>query len=104
MVKRTIRAGIALLFVLVGAGLFAQGWTLKDIGVGLIVQDENYDRELRVMRRGSQWDLQELYEKGAMAGKYDGKGLFAAWIVGPHTKEYLNASGMPLWNFSYMLT
>jgi len=104
MVKRTIRAGIALLFVLVGAGLFAQGWTLKDIGVGLIVQDENYDRELRVMRRGSQWDLQELYEKGAMAGKYDGKGLFAAWIVGPPNNANLKASGMPLWNFSYMLT
>ena len=82
----------------------AGGRQAKDVGVGLIVEDENYDRQLTIVERGTEWDAKALYENGAQAGKYRGNQLFAAWIQGPHTKEYLNANGVPVWMYAYRIT
>ena len=80
------------------------GWKTKDIGVGLIIEDENYDKQLRVVERSNVWDAKELYENGAQAGKYHGNQLFAAWIQGPPTKEYQNRYGTPVWMYKYKIT
>jgi hypothetical protein len=82
----------------------AENWKLVDSGVGLIVQDENYAKQLTIVERGSVWDAKELYENGAQAGKYRGNQLFAAWIQGPHTNEYLNKYGTPVWSYKYKIT
>ncbi len=82
----------------------AENWQLKDSGVGLIIEDENYAKELKIVERGTVWDAKELYENGAQAGKYRGNQRFAAWIQGPHTKAYLNSGGMPVWNYKYKIT
>ena len=38
----------------------------------------NYAKELRIVKQSNRWDAKELYEKGALAGKYNGNQLFAA--------------------------
>ena len=75
-------------FVLSAGTLSAQAWELKDSGVGLVVQDADYDKQLKIARRGDSWDLEDLDEKGALANKYDGNQGFAAWLAGPHTDTY----------------
>lgn len=84
--------------------LNAQNWTLKDMGVGLIIEDENYDKQLRITERNNVWDAKELYENGAQAGKYKGNQLFAAWLQGPPANEYLNNYGTPVWLYKYRIT
>lgn len=79
-------------------------WKAKDIGVGLIVTDENHDKRLNIAERGNSWDAKELYENGAQAGKYRGNQLFAAWIQGPPASEYLNSYGTPVWMYRYRIT
>ena len=97
-------------FILVLMSLFligianSQNWSLKDIGVGLIVEDENYDKDLKIMERGTLWDAKELYENGAQAGKYKGNQLFAAWIQGPHTDAFKNSYGVTVWLYKYKIT
>jgi hypothetical protein len=59
---------------------------------------------LIIVERGNVWDAKELYENGAQAGKYRGNQLFAAWIQGPHTKEYLNSKSIPVWMYKYKIT
>lgn len=81
-----------------------QKWKLSDIGVGLIVEDENYDKKLQVVSRGDVWDAKELYENGAQAGKLKGNQLFAAWIQGPPSSEYMNSYGVPVWLYKYKIT
>ncbi len=69
----------------------AQSWTLKDMGVGLVVEDDKYDTELKIMERGTVWDIKELYENGALSGKYKGNQRFMAWISGSlmqHSTDY----------------
>lgn len=83
---------------------YAQNWTLKDMGVGLIIEDENYDKQLRIVERNNVWDAKELYENGAQAGKYKGNQLFAAWLQGPPVNEFLNSYGTPVWNYKYRIT
>lgn len=85
-------------------GAAGQKWKLKEAGVGLIVEDENYDKKLRIEKEGKEWDFKELYENGALAGKYKGNQLFAAWIQGPHTDEFKNENGLILWNYKYVIT
>ncbi len=81
----------------------AQSWTLKDSGVGLIVADTNASRQVRVIRRNTVWNVKELIEKGALEGKYNGNQLFAAWIQGPETKEFLNSKRKPAWMYRYRI-
>jgi hypothetical protein len=95
---------VTLVFVLSAASLSAQSWTLKDSGVGLVVQDAEYDKVLKIAERGTAFDLEKLYAEGALAGKYKGNQAFAAWLVGPHTDTYLNKSGLPTWNYRYTVT
>jgi len=85
-------------------GSASSEWKTKDIGVGLIVADENHDKRLNIAERGDSWDAKELYENGAQAGKYKGNQLFAAWLQGPHTSEYLNSYGTPVWMYRYKIT
>jgi hypothetical protein len=94
---------LMLLFTVVNSA-YSQDWTLKDMGVGLIIEDENYDNKLQIVERKNVWDAKELYENGAQAGKYNGNQLFAAWIQGPHTNEFLNSYGTPVWNYKYKIT
>jgi hypothetical protein len=93
-----------LIFFCVVVPVNSQNWDLNDLGVGLIVEDENYDKELKIMQRGTLWDAKELYENGAQAGKYRGNQLFAAWIQGPHTNRYQNSNGVPVWSYKYIIT
>jgi hypothetical protein len=82
----------------------AQTWTLKDSGVGLIVEDRYNNKPPKVARRGTSWNTKELNDNGALEGKYYGNQLFAAWIQGPETKEFLNSKGMPVWTYHYRIT
>ena len=82
----------------------AQGWTLKDSGVGLITVDGDYDKQLKIVERKDSWDLKALYEKGALANKYNGNQGFYAWLVGPRSDTYLNKNGLPVWNYKYTVT
>lgn len=99
-----LRVCMILCAMLMAVSAHAQGWSLVDSGVGLIIQDENYAQELKVVQRGTVWDVKELYENGAQAGKYRGNQLFAAWIRGPHTNEFLNSNGVPVWLYTYRIT
>lgn len=81
----------------------AQSWTLKDSGAGLIVADTNATRQVKVIRRNTVWDVKELIENGALDGKYNGNQLFAAWIQGPETKEFLNSKRKPAWMYRYRI-
>ena len=83
--------------------IFAQNWTLKDSGAGLIVI-ENSSKPIKVMWRNTLWDLKDLEEKGALEGKYKGNQQFAAWIQGPETREFLNSKGKPAWMYRYKIT
>ena len=82
----------------------AQAWTLKDSGVGLVIQDGDYATQLKIAARADTFDLQELCAGGALAGKYRGNQAFAAWLVGPHTDTYLNKNGLPVWSYKYTVT
>ncbi len=88
-------------FLLSGFVVFSQNWNLKDIGVGIILSDDQYDKELKIVQRGNDWNQKELYESGAFSGQ--GK-IFAAWIAGPHTDKYLNSFGVPAWLYKYSIT
>jgi hypothetical protein len=81
-----------------------QNWTLKDSGAGLIVTDGNENQRLKIIRRNSTWDARDLSENGALKGKYNGNQLFAAWIQGPETKDFLNNRGIPVWMYRYKIT
>lgn len=95
----------SLAILVLSAGLLsAQSWTLKDSGVGLIIQDAEYATTLKIAERGNAWDLKKLYEGGAFANRYKGNQGFAAWLVGPHTDTYLNKNGLPVWNYKYTVT
>jgi len=95
---------VALLLALPAGLVGAQGWSLKDSGVGLVIQDADYDKQLKIAARGTAWDLEELYAGGALAGKYRGNQVFAAWLAGPPTGAFLNSSGLPAWNYKYKFT
>jgi len=99
--RRLFLITVSLLFFVTG---HAQNWTLKDAGVGLIIEDENYDKQLKIVQKGTTWDVKELFENGAQAGKYKGNQLFAAWLKGPDTKLYLNKYGTPVWMYKYTIT
>lgn len=91
------RVVLMLYFVVLVVSLHAQSWSLIDCGVGLIVEDAQYDVELKIAQRGTTWDIKELYENGALAGKYKGNQRFAAWIKGPRME---NSS----WYWKYTVT
>jgi len=99
-----LRLLVILLSFVVVVSANAGDWKLKDSGVGLIVEDENYDKQLKIVERNNVWDAKALYENGAQAGKYHGNQLFAAWLQGPHTSEYLNSYGTPVWMYKYRIT
>ena len=104
MQKRRRSLVVTLVFVLSAVSVSAQSWTLKDSGVGLVVQDAEYDKVLKIAERGKAFDLEKLYAEGALAGRYKGNQSFAAWLVGPHTDTYLDKSGLPIWNYKYTVT
>jgi len=92
-----------LIFLLTAVSSGAQSWTLKDSGAGLIVVDENASKPVKVIWRNTTWDLKDLQDKGAYDGKLNGNQLFAAWIQGPETKEFLNSKGKPAWYYKYRI-
>jgi len=79
-------------------------WKLRDSGVGLVTQDADYDKVLKIAQRGDKWDFKELYAKGAFANKYDGNKGFCAWLVGPPVDSFLDENGLPIWNYRYVIT
>jgi hypothetical protein len=93
-----------ILFFTIVINGFGQKWRASGVGVGLIVVDENYDKRLNIAQKGDTWDIKELYENGALAGRHNGNQLFAAWIEGPHTKEFLNQNGVAIWLYKYKIT
>lgn len=99
-----LRLVFVLLSLVAVVSANAEDWKAVDSGVGLIVEDENYDKQLKIVERGDMWDAKELYENGAQAGRYRGNQLFAAWLQGPHTNRYLNRNGMPVWMYKYKIT
>jgi len=92
---------IIILYLSVSSA-YAQSWTLKDSGAGLIVT-ENAARTLKIIKRSTLWDLKELTESGAMDSIYNGNQLFAAWIQGPETKELINLKGKANWIYKYKI-
>ncbi len=104
MKKAAVVAGLLLAFVLSAGLVSGQPWALKDSGVGLVIQDADYDKVLKIAARGDAWDLEELYAGGALANRYRGNQGFAAWIQGPHTDAYRNKNGLPVWNYKYKMT
>lgn len=102
--KRSIVLFTLFVFVLSAGCLAAQSWTLKDSGVGLVIQDAEYAKALKIAERGNTFDLKKLYEEGALAGRYKDNQAFAAWLVGPHTDTYLDKSGLPIWDYKYTVT
>lgn len=82
---------------------YAQQWTLKDSGTGLI-QDNGSDKAPKIIERGNRWNMKHLEENGAMEGKYRGSQLFASWIQGPETKEFTDGKGNPVWLFRYSVS
>jgi hypothetical protein len=92
-----------LIFSLTTALSVGQNWTLKDSGAGLIVIDDNANKPVKIIRRNTTWDLKYLQEKGAIDGKFNGNQLFAAWIQGPESKEFLNNKGKPAWLCKYRI-
>ncbi|MBN1522986.1 MAG: hypothetical protein JW904_00775 [Spirochaetales bacterium] len=69
-----------------------------------MIQDAEYSSVLKIAERGDAWDLKELYDNGALAGRYRGNQVFAAWLSGPPTSSYLNRNGLPVWNYKYKIT
>lgn len=92
-----------LILSLAAVSSVAQSWTLKDSGAGLIEVDENEGKPVKIIWRNTTWDLKELHEKGAFDGKFNGNQLFAAWIQGPETKEFLNSKGKTAWLCKYRI-
>ena len=78
----------------------ADGWRLKDMGVG-IYDDAAYDTQLQIVEKRSTWSLKELQSRGALAGR--GK-VFGAWLSGPPVNTYLNQSGQAEYLYKYRLT
>ncbi len=80
----------------------ADGWQLKDMGVG-IYDDAAYDRELRIVERRATntWPMKELMDRGAFRGQ--GK-VFGVWLVGPPVNTYLNQNGVAEYGYKYRLT
>jgi len=92
--KRSIVLFSLLVFVLSAGFLSAQAWTLKDSGVGLVVQDADYARVLKIAERGNAWDLEDLYAKGALAAGTREPGVCR--VAGGRTDTYLNTGGLPI--------
>jgi hypothetical protein len=92
-----------LILSLTAESSVGQSWTLKDSGAGLIVVEDNASKPIKVIWRNTTWDLKELHEKGAFDGKFNGNQLFAAWIQGPETKEFLNSKGKAAWLYKYKI-
>lgn len=94
----------ALFFIATPFMAEAQHWVLKDIGVGLLVMDAEYDKTLKVAQRSTNWNMDELYASGAFSGRYDGTKALAAWIQGPPVDSFKNANGIPVWMYKYKIT
>lgn len=92
-----------MVMLIIAPVAFAQSWTLKDSGVGLIIVEKDPVRPLKIMRRNTNWDMKDLSDKGAMDSIYNGNQLFAAWIQGPETKEFLNSKAKPAWICKYRI-
>lgn len=76
------------------------GWKAKDIGIGLFDQSE-YDKVLKVIKRGDTWSQKELYENGYFANR---EKVFGTWIEGPPVNTYLDKYGVPLWMAKFEIT
>jgi hypothetical protein len=99
-----LKINLVLILLFASISVNAQNWVLKDIGVGLLVMDANYDKTLNIAQRGTTWDMNELYANGAFSGRSDGTKALAAWIQGPHTDTYKNQYGIPVWYYKYKVT
>ncbi len=103
MNRFSMRALSALVFVAALAPAMAQSWTLKGHGVGLYVGNApDYDKTLRVVKTGDSWNLQSLSEMGAFNA--NGPNAFGAWIQGPPTDSFKNASGTPAFLYKVRVT
>jgi len=98
-IKYILFPAIAIIFS-VSSILQAAGWQMKEMGVG-IYDDAAYDTELRIVEKRNTWSMQELQQRGALAGR--GK-VFGAWLVGPPVNTYLNQNGVAEYLYKYRLT
>jgi len=95
--KRTIITALSLFVAIFSYG---QDWSVKDIGIGILDTSE-YDRVLKVFKRGDKWSEKEIYDLRYAPGT---EKVFATWIEGPPTKEFLNSNGLPVWLCEYIIT
>ncbi|AGY54512.1 hypothetical protein BRDCF_p1885 [Bacteroidales bacterium CF] len=96
-----IRRVVVTVFSLIIWSLsYGQEWSLKDIGIGILDTSE-YDKELRIVKKGIKWSEKELYNIRLSPGT---EKVFATWVAGPPTKDFLNANGLPVWLCEYVIT
>lgn len=79
---------------------YGQDWFVKDIGIGILDTSE-YDKELRIVKKGIKWSEKELYNIRLSPGT---EKVFATWVVGPPTKDFINENGLPAWLCEYVIT
>lgn len=91
---------ILFLFLFVHS-LYSQNWTLKEIGAGIFTNDSEYDKVLKIVEKGTLFNQKKLYDSGAFSNRGNS---FGVWIVGPHTDEYLNKAGVPVWGYKFNIT
>jgi hypothetical protein len=91
---------VAMMYFVFASLASANGWQLKDMGVG-IYDDAAYDTELRIVEKRNTWSMKELQSRGALSGR--GK-VFGAWLSGPPVNTYLNQGGQAEYLYKYRLT
>ena len=97
-----VRYFFLLLLISTSINSKAQEWTLIDSGAGLLI-DFGEQKAPKIIGRSTRWDFKDLKEKGAFEGKFNGNQLFAAWIQGPETKEFINTKGKTVWLYKYII-
>lgn len=73
----------------------ANGWQLKDMGVG-IYDDAAYDTELRIVEKRSTWSLKELQSRGSSDRTRQGIRRLAGWSSCQHVSESLRTGRVSL--------
>ncbi len=93
---------VLLLFFTNPGAAQAQSWSLREAGVGIYNYDSDYDKTLKIVRKGASFSQKELYEMGAFSGRMGP--AFGGWISGPPVSQFSDPNGNAVWLYSYVLT